>query len=239
MREIVVSLVCLLVLAPRAVSALELGAAEARSALYEPLDARIALHDVRAGDAGEIKVTLGSRSQFEIAGVARPYHLTRIEFTVVEQGDGPAYIQLRTYDPIIEPSLTFLINVDWPRGHAIQGYNLPLAPPARDVAAASTNRRTAPEVEPEGRRRRIGFAAADTRRTTGAAAVPDSPPPAPTHAAGAVTASDPASPAPSRTADVAVPGSPPPASTRVADGDTYGPVRGARYALGARVAVPA
>ena len=225
MREIVVSLVCFLVLAPRAVSALELGAAEARSALYEPLDARIALHDVRAGDAGEIKVTLGSRSQFEIAGVARPYHLTRIEFTVVEQGDGPAYIQLRTYDPIIEPSLTFLINVDWPRGHAIQGYNLPLAPPARDVAAALTNRRTAPEVEPEAVAAASGSPPPTPGRTTGAAAVPDSPPPAPTHAAGAVTASDPASPAPSRTADVAVPGSPPPASTRVADGDTYGPVR--------------
>ena len=150
MRELVVCLLlCLAILAPRAASALETGVIEARSARYEPLDARIALHDVQAGDIGEIEVTLGSRSQFEIAGVARPFHLTLIEFTVVEQEDGLAYIQLWTDDPIIEPSLTFLINVDWPRGHAIRGYNLKLSQPTRGTTGASASRRTAPEGKRE------------------------------------------------------------------------------------------
>ena len=150
MRELVVCLLlCLAILAPRAASALETGVIEARSARYEPLDARIALHDVQAGDIGEIEVTLGSRSQFEIAGVARPFHLTLIEFTVVGQEDGLAYIQLWTDDPIIEPSLTFLINVDWPRGHAIRGYNLKLSQPTRGTTGASASRRTAPEGKSE------------------------------------------------------------------------------------------
>ena len=222
MRELVVCLLCLAILAPRAASALDPGAIEARSARYEPLDARISLHDVRAGDTGEIKVTLGSRSQFEIAGVARPFHLTLIEFTVVEQEDGLAYIQLRTDDPIIEPSLTFLINVDWPRGHAIRGYNLKLSPPARGTTGVSVSRRTAPEGK------RVPEAASATPAPsasggiTGAAA-----PPAPIRASDADSSGQ-ASPAlVIRTADAAVPGLPPPAASHPADGGTYGPVRSA------------
>ena len=140
MRKSIVCVTCLLMFASRTVSALELGAIEARSALYEPLDARIALHDVRIGDIEGMRVTLGSRSQFEAAGVPRPFHLTLIEFAAVREGED-GHIHLRTYDPVIEPFLTFLIDVDWPGGHAIRGYNLDLAPAARGVTGAVTTRR--------------------------------------------------------------------------------------------------
>ena len=144
MRKSIGCVACLLMFASRTVPALELGAIEARSALYEPLDARIALHDVRTGDIEGMRVTLGSRSQFEAAGVPRPFHLTLIEFAAVGEGEG-GYIHLRTYDPIIEPSLTFLIDVDWPGGHAIRGYDLDLAPAARGVTSAVATRRPQPE----------------------------------------------------------------------------------------------
>ena len=184
MRALAVCLLCMGILAPRAAFALELGVIEARSALYEPLDARIALHDVQAVDTGEIEVTLGSQSQFEVAGVARPVHLTRIEFTVVEQGDGHVHIRLRTQDPIIQPSLTFLINVDWPRGQAIQGYNLNLTQADRGMTGASAIRRAAPEGAGESEAR---------------SAAPE--PSHPGGKAGAAPASDPPSPAPARVAD--------------------------------------
>ena len=144
MRKLIVCVTCLLMFASRTVSALELGVIEARSALYEPLDARIALKDVRVGDIEGMRVTLGSRSQFEAAGVPRPFHLTLIEFAVVREGEG-GYIHLRTYDPVIEPFLSFLIDVDWPGGHAIRGYNLDLAPAARDVTGAVATPRPEPE----------------------------------------------------------------------------------------------
>lgn len=143
MRKLIGCVTCLLMSASRAVPALELGAIEARSALYEPLDARIALHDVQTGDIEGMRVILGSRSQFEAAGVPRPFHLTLIEFAAVREGEG-GYIHLRTYDPIIEPFLTFLIDVDWPGGHAIRGYNLDLAPAARGVTGAVATRRPQP-----------------------------------------------------------------------------------------------
>ena len=147
MHRLAAGMVCLLVLAPSLVSALELGAIEARSALYEPLDARIPIRGARSGDVEGLKVVLGSPAQFELAGVARLQHLNLIEFVVVEQGDGGGYIHVRTDEPIIEPSLTFLVDVDWPRGRTVRGYKLRFSPAVGSTAGAPRNRRTAPVAE--------------------------------------------------------------------------------------------
>ena len=147
MRRLAAGMVCLLVLAPSLVSALELGAIEARSALYEPLDARIPIQGARSGDVEGLKVVLGSPAQFELAGVARLQHLNLLEFVVVEQGDGGGYIHVRTDEPIIEPSLTFLVDVDWPRGRTVRGYRLRFSPAVGSTAGAPRNRVTAPVAE--------------------------------------------------------------------------------------------
>lgn len=139
-------MVGLLVLAPRLAVALELGPIEARSALYEPLDARIPIRDAGGGDLEGMNVMLGSPAQFELAGVARLRHLNLLEFAVVDDGaDG--YIQVRTDEPIIESSLTFLIDVDWPRGRTVRGYRLRLAQGAGAVSARQ-DRPEAPETQP-------------------------------------------------------------------------------------------
>ena len=82
---------------------------------------------------------LGSPAQFELAGVARLQHLGLLQFVVVEQGGGGGYIHVRTDEPIIEPSLTFLVDVDWPRGRTVRGYRLHLTPAAgREDAAGGS-----------------------------------------------------------------------------------------------------
>ena len=163
MHRFVACLVCLLVIAPRLAAALDLGPIEARSALYEPLDARIGIDGIQSGDLDGLKVALGSPAQFELAGVARLQHLDLLEFTLVEQDDGGGYIRVWTDEPIIEPSLTFLIDVDWPRGRAVRGYKLHLSA-AVGTAGASSSRRTAGQAEPESE--------------SGASAAPSASPPA-------------------------------------------------------------
>ena len=145
-RRLATCMVCLAGLAPAL--ALELGPIEARSALYEPLDARIPVRDARSGDLEGLNVTLGSPAQFELAGVERLQHLGLLEFVVVAQGEGHGYVHVRTAEPIIEPSLTFLIDVDWPRGRTVRGYKLYLAP-AAGSAAAPPVRRAEPDTQPE------------------------------------------------------------------------------------------
>ena len=126
LRRSVAGMACLLLVVPGLVHALELGPIEVRSAQHEPLNAQIPMKRVQAGDIEGLKVTLGSPAQFELAGVARLQHLDLLRFGVVGQGEGGGYIHVWTEEPIVEPSLTFLIEVDWPRGRAVRGYRLRL-----------------------------------------------------------------------------------------------------------------
>ena len=147
-HRLAMCLACLAVFVPRIVPALELGPIEARSALYEPLDARIPVEAAQSGDLKGLNVTLGSPAQFELAGVARLPHLNLLQFVVVEQGGGGGYIQVRTDEPIIEPSLTFLVDVDWPRGRTVRGYRLQLTPAGGREAAADGSASAAPPARP-------------------------------------------------------------------------------------------
>ena len=137
---------CLLMLAPRLALALELGPIEARSALHEPLDARIPVRGAQSGDLEGLDVVLGSPAQFELARVARLPRLDLLEFVVVEQGSGGGYIHVRTNEPVVEPLLTFLIDVDWPRGRTVRGYRLRLSQAGADTAGTGQSHRTAPEA---------------------------------------------------------------------------------------------
>ena len=148
-RRLVVCGVCLAGLAPALAAALELGPIEARSALYEPLDARIPVRGAQSGDLEGLRVALGSPAQFELAGVARLQHLGLLEFVVVEDGGGGGYIHVRTDEPIIESSLTFLVDVDWPRGRTVRGYKLRLVSAVGGATDAGSSRRAAPEAQPE------------------------------------------------------------------------------------------
>ena len=152
-RRLAVCVACLLTAAPPLALALVLGPIEARSALYQPLDARIPVQDARRSDLEGLNVVLGSPAQFELAGVSRLQHLNLLEFVVVEGGEGGDYILVRTEEPIIEPSLTFLIDVDWPRGRTVRGYRLHLAAAVGSAVDAGASRRAAPQTptqtEPE------------------------------------------------------------------------------------------
>ena len=140
---------CLLAFAPRLVPALELGPIEARSALHEPLDARIPVRNARSGDLEGLDVTLGSPAQFEHAGVARLPHLELLEFTVERESDTDGYIRVRTNEPITEPSLAFLVDVGWPRGRTVRSYRVRLSRAAAGAAdTPSRSLRAAPEAQP-------------------------------------------------------------------------------------------
>ena len=173
LHRLVVCAMCLLAFAPRLAPALELGPIEARSALYEPLDAQIPVRDARSGDLEGLRVELGSPAQFELAGVARLQHLDLLEFVVVEQDDGSGYIHVRTDEPIIEPLLTFLVDVDWPRGRTVRGYRLRLAPSIGRTAGTLQSARAAQEPRPSSE---TGASGADTSETDTSEASPVSPP---------------------------------------------------------------
>jgi len=104
--------------------ALGLGELELKSALNQPLQAEIELIDSGDLSDDEIKSALANAEDFERAGVERVFFLTKIRFRV--EGNK---ITLTTREPVNEPFLNFLVELNWPSGRALREYTLLLDPP--------------------------------------------------------------------------------------------------------------
>ncbi|HEY3488460.1 MAG TPA: FimV/HubP family polar landmark protein, partial [Gammaproteobacteria bacterium] len=108
---------------------MSLGDIEVYSALNQPLEAEIILTSVRTGETDGMLIKLASEEAFAQAGVERPFYLTKIKFQVASKPDGTQYILATTDNPVREPFLSFLIDIDWPRGHLVREYTVLLDPP--------------------------------------------------------------------------------------------------------------
>jgi len=127
--------------------ALGLGAIQISSTLNQQLDARINLISAVPEDAEVLIVKLASREEFIKAGLDRPHELTDLKFrTLVEEGR--VYITVVTAKPVREPSLSFLVEVDWPNGHLIREYTILLEPPVamRPKATQKTSSSSRPAM---------------------------------------------------------------------------------------------
>lgn len=110
------------------VYALGLGEIQLDSALNQPLDARIKLVKASELENWEIKPALASANEFEQAGVERVFFLNNLKFEVEREGDD-VFVNLSTQQPVVEPFLNFLVQVDWPSGRLLREYTLLLDPP--------------------------------------------------------------------------------------------------------------
>lgn len=113
--------------------ALGLGDIELNSNLNEPLDADIELTQLRGLTAGEIIPTLASNDAFVRAGIERSFFLSNIQFSLEENEAGDLFIALETRQPVREPFLNFLVEVNWPGGRLLKEYTLLLDPPVFDT----------------------------------------------------------------------------------------------------------
>jgi|GEM_PF-1872920 len=112
--------------------ALGLGNIEVSSKLNQPLNAKVRLLSIPRQDMqnlGNIKVRLASNEAFQRAGLERPFVLSTLRFKVSPTGDTAANISISTTQPIKEPFLNFLLEIDWPNGRILREYTVLLDPP--------------------------------------------------------------------------------------------------------------
>ncbi len=124
------------------VFALGLGEIKLNSSLNEPLDMEIELLNV--GDLGELEmlVGLGSRQDFEQAGVERLFLLTDLRFKVDLTTPNKPVIHVTSRKPIREPYLDFLVEILWPTGRLLREYTLLL-----DLPLYATESLSAKKIE--------------------------------------------------------------------------------------------
>ena len=137
----------LLLLVPAGAWALGLGSIEVKSTLNEPLQARIQLSSLQGGDLDSMRIQLASARQFKRAGIQRPFQLSKLKFTAVEDGSGLGHINVTTREPVVEPFLNFLIEVTWPRGRIVREYTLLLDPPVYGAAISSRAKKDLAEIQ--------------------------------------------------------------------------------------------
>ncbi|MEH6470588.1 MAG: FimV/HubP family polar landmark protein [Halopseudomonas sp.] len=139
LRKSAISLAVVGALVATQANALGLGEVEVSSALNQPLKAEIDLLQLRGLNASQIITSLADTDDFYLAGVKPSAVLSDLRFKLDLSG-GQGKIILTTNDPIREPFLNFLIEVNWPSGRLVREYTVLLDPPvftAEDLAPRS------------------------------------------------------------------------------------------------------
>jgi len=116
---------------------LGLGNIELDSALNQPFSAEIEVLTDVPGEAADLAVQLASREAFSRAGIDRANTLSKLRFNLQKRGNR-SFIVVTSNEPIIEPFLNFLVEVDWKRGNLVREYTVLLDPPTFVAARPQT-----------------------------------------------------------------------------------------------------
>ncbi|MBL3529002.1 MAG: FimV family protein [gamma proteobacterium endosymbiont of Lamellibrachia anaximandri] len=129
-------------LSPLGAYALGLGEIHTQSSLNQYFKADIDLISVKSDEMQDIRVELASQAAFARAGVERPFMLSGLAFKPALRRDGKVVIAVSSRDPVREPFLNFLIEVNWPKGRLVREYTVLLDPPV------TVKRKPAPVTAP-------------------------------------------------------------------------------------------
>lgn len=125
-RLVVLLLLCI----PSTAYTLGLGDLQKRSQLNERFYATVPIINAKGEELDTLTVKLADVERFRRAGLERPASLSQLRFEVVQTRDGPDYIKITSTEPIREPFINFLIEVNWSKGRLFREYAALLDPPA-------------------------------------------------------------------------------------------------------------
>ena len=116
-------------LIPISVFAAGLGKLNVSSGLGEPLRADIELLAVTPEELNGIVATIASEEAYTNQGIERPASHNTIKIDIVKNASGTPTLKLKSTQPISEPFLDMLIQVDWASGRLLREYTVLLDPP--------------------------------------------------------------------------------------------------------------
>ncbi|PSL14899.1 FimV-like protein [Marinobacterium halophilum] len=162
LRKLALSLAISAALGASQVNALGLGEIKVNSALNEPLDAEIKLTQVRDLSPLQIQPRMASLDEYATASASgQSRYLRDIQFQVLVSPEGNGRIRLKSTEPVQEPFLNFMVEVNWPSGRLVREYTLLLDPPVfeptpvgQSFTTASVQPRPAVAVPPQNIRTR-------------------------------------------------------------------------------------
>lgn len=136
LRKSAVLAALLTVAAPR-LFALGLGEITMQSVLNQPMQAVIDLTSSAGTPLDKIKVSLASLAAYQRAGLTKAAVLADFKFNVEQGRAGNAVVHITSSDPVREPYLEFLLELEWPNGHLLRQYTVLVDPPVTMPATPS------------------------------------------------------------------------------------------------------
>ena len=123
------SLAIALALTSSPLLAMGLGQIQVRSQLGQPLVAEIPLSVDNPAEAASLQVSMAPARDFQRAGISLNQMAVPLQFTVATNARGERVIRVTTVDPVREPYLDFLLQVNWSNGRLLREYTVLLDPP--------------------------------------------------------------------------------------------------------------
>ena len=149
-----ISIALCMALVPISVFAAGLGKLNVMSGLGEPLKADIELISVTSEELNSITAGIASQEAYATQGIEKPASHNSIKVSIAKNAAGAPILKLNSAQPISEPFLDMLIQVDWSSGRLLREYTVLLDPPGY-TGEADNNAETAqaPIVNSKGQNR--------------------------------------------------------------------------------------
>ena len=110
--------------------AVSLGGINVTSSLGEPLKAEIRLEAADSAEANKLSARLASPDAFKNAGVEYPYGLPVLTFDIqTNPVNGESTLKITSAQPVNEPFINLLVELNWPSGKLLREYTFLLDPP--------------------------------------------------------------------------------------------------------------
>lgn len=124
-----ISLAICLAAMPFAANAAGLGKLTVVSGLGEPLSAEIELLSTTAEELSSLTAAIAPEEAYSVQGVERTAIHNSIKIEVARRPNGNPILKLSSRQPISDPFLDMLIQVDWSTGRLLREYTVLLDPP--------------------------------------------------------------------------------------------------------------
>ncbi|MEK7752754.1 MAG: FimV/HubP family polar landmark protein, partial [Acidobacteriota bacterium] len=98
------------------------------SGLGQPLRAEIELVSMQKGEAENLSVRLPPAEAFRQANIEYSGALLSIKFSIAQRADGRHVVAVSSTQPMNEPFLDLLVELDWPTGRLVREYTFLLDP---------------------------------------------------------------------------------------------------------------
>jgi pilus assembly protein FimV len=118
---------------PWAVHAAGLGNLTVNSALGQPFKAEVDLVAVKKEEMSSLAARLASREAFRKADVDYALFLSTLTVSVETRSNGQPYVRIASPQPVVEPFLSMLIELNWASGRLLREYTVLLDLPETDI----------------------------------------------------------------------------------------------------------